>query len=104
MKKMVLFAVLALAFTPFAFADEAPAVQTTDVTIEASTEAAPVITDVTGELVLFADADATFADQAAEAWGCPHGIPSCSRGYQCDAYCGTPGWGACESFCCACLG
>lgn len=104
MKKMVLFAVLALAFTPFAFADEAPAVETTDVTIEASAEAAPVITDISGELVLFADEDANFAAQVAAQWGCPFGAPSCYYDDQCDAYCGDPRFGVCSAFCCVCSG
>jgi hypothetical protein len=35
---------------------------------------------------------------------CPLGAPSCSRDKECDRYCGMKGFGACEQFCCACLG
>jgi hypothetical protein len=35
---------------------------------------------------------------------CPWYTISCQTNSQCDSYCGTPGWGVCEGFCCACLG
>jgi hypothetical protein len=50
---------------------------------------------------------ATPADAAAQAAGCcwcPSYTIYCQRDIQCDTYCGTPGWGACEGGCCACLG
>ena len=105
MKKfsLIVLALLALAAAPFVFADtqnlEAP-----EAAVDVQAEPLPEIVDATGELVLFADADAAFDAMVAEGWGCPHGAPSCSRDYQCDAYCGQVGWGACEAFCCACLG
>lgn len=59
----------------------------------------------------FRDSPATSEDTVPEssldnpAGGrCPLGAPSCFRDKQCDSYCGMKGFGACEQFCCACLG
>lgn len=39
-------------------------------------------------------------------WSCPFGAPRCSEDDDCDAYCGDPQFGSCNSFtgCCTCTG
>lgn len=71
----------------------------------------------TAELVqLLAAPSADNSPQPAEepflaaGWSCPFYTIQCTTNASCDAYCGAPGWGVCESFgspvrkCCTCLG
>jgi hypothetical protein len=59
----------------------------------------------------FRGSDGTSGDTAPAASpngalgeSCPGDAPSCFLDRQCDSYCGMKGFGACEWFCCACLG
>lgn len=81
MKKLTLLVILALAATVSGAAEmtEAP-----DQDLVAPWELAP-------------------EKETVPAAYCPYS-PSCTYDWQCDDYCGTPGWGDCYRWCCACLG